>query len=115
MAPEDRVRVFERFVQLDGSNTRSQGGTGLGLHLSQELAGMLGGTLTVGDAPGGGARFILELPQRRGQDVIAAVTTPVPEGVELRLPVSSPRTGIKASPLRRRVRVGAGRERGEFT
>ncbi|MEX1163587.1 MAG: HAMP domain-containing sensor histidine kinase [Nitriliruptor sp.] len=115
VAPEDRDRVFERFVQLDGSNTRSQGGTGLGLHLSRELAEMLGGTLTVGGSPGGGARFTLELPQRRGQDVVAAVTTPVPEGVEFRLPVSSPRNGIKASPLRRRVRVGAGHDGGEFT
>ncbi|MBS3940522.1 MAG: HAMP domain-containing histidine kinase [Actinobacteria bacterium] len=59
--PEDHERVFERFVQLDQSSTRRQGGTGLGLSLCRELAHRLGGSLTIEDAPLGGARFILTL------------------------------------------------------
>jgi signal transduction histidine kinase len=59
---EDRERVFERFVQLDQSSTRRNGGTGLGLYLCRKLAGALGGSLTVEEAAGGGACFRLTLP-----------------------------------------------------
>ena len=62
IAAADRERVFERFVQLDQTSTRSQGGTGLGLYLCRQVAGLLGGTLTLADAPGGGSRFTLTLP-----------------------------------------------------
>jgi K+-sensing histidine kinase KdpD len=58
----DRERVFERFVQLDQSSTRRQGGTGLGLHLSRQLADLLGATLSISETPGGGCTFTLDLP-----------------------------------------------------
>ena len=58
----DRERVFERFVQLDQSSTRRQGGTGLGLYLCRQLASMLDGTLTLEETPGGGCTFRLRLP-----------------------------------------------------
>ena len=61
----DRDRIFERFVQLDQTSTRTGGGTGLGLYLCRQLAGVLGGTLTLSDADGGGCRFRLTLPSRR--------------------------------------------------
>jgi len=60
-APE-RDRVFERFVQLDQSSTRRQGGTGLGLHLCRQLAETVGGTVALADTPGGGCTFTLVLP-----------------------------------------------------
>lgn len=59
----DRERVFERFVQLDGTSTRAQGGTGLGLYLCRQVAALLGGTLTLDEAPGGGCCFTLTLPR----------------------------------------------------
>jgi signal transduction histidine kinase len=59
IAPEDRDRVFDRFVQLDQSATRTQGGTGLGLFLCQRLAGLLGGAVGLSPTPGGGATFTL--------------------------------------------------------
>ena len=57
-----RGEVFERFHQLDGSSTRKMGGTGLGLHIARELVDLHGGSLGVGDAPEGGALFVMELP-----------------------------------------------------
>jgi len=60
---EDRERVFRRFVQLDQSSTRRQGGTGLGLYLCRQLAGLLGGSLVLDAAPGGGCRFTVSIPE----------------------------------------------------
>jgi K+-sensing histidine kinase KdpD len=61
---EDRERVFERFVQLDQSSTRRQGGTGLGLHLCKQLTELLDGRLMLTETPGGGCTFSLTFPQR---------------------------------------------------
>jgi signal transduction histidine kinase len=62
IAQNRRGEVFERFHQLDGSSTRKLGGTGLGLHIARELVDLHGGSLGVGDAPEGGALFVLDLP-----------------------------------------------------
>ena len=61
---DDRERIFERFVQLDQSSTRRQGGTGLGLHLCRNVVALLGGTLAVDGRPDGadGAVFTVTLP-----------------------------------------------------
>ncbi len=59
---EDRHRVFDRFVRLDASRSRSSGGAGLGLAIARELAAAHGGTLFATDCTGGGARFELTLP-----------------------------------------------------
>lgn len=61
ISPADRDRVFERFTQLDQSATRAKGGTGLGLYLCRRLAGVLGGSLELSEAPGGGCRFTLTI------------------------------------------------------
>lgn len=53
---EDRAHVFEPFF------TRKPAGTGLGLAVARRIAVGHGGTIAVDDAPGGGARFRLELP-----------------------------------------------------
>ncbi|GAA4282984.1 HAMP domain-containing sensor histidine kinase [Brevibacterium daeguense] len=60
--PQDRDRVFERFVRLDDSRQRDSGGSGLGLHVSREIARAHGGTLTAGLSPEGRTRFTLALP-----------------------------------------------------
>jgi signal transduction histidine kinase len=60
--PNDRDRVFERFVRLDESRSRHSGGAGLGLAIARELVLAHGGTLVVGDSPSGGASFELTLP-----------------------------------------------------
>ena len=64
VAVEDRERVFEPFARLPGTRIRADTGSGLGLSIARQIASLHGGTLGVGDAPGGGARFILALPRR---------------------------------------------------
>jgi two-component system sensor histidine kinase HydH len=56
VAPEDRERIFEPFF------TRRTQGTGLGLAVARRVVDLHGGTLTVGEAPGGGASFRVVLP-----------------------------------------------------
>lgn len=62
VAEADRERIFERFVRLDEARTRDDGGAGLGLAIARDVAARHGGTLTVRDAPAGGALFELRLP-----------------------------------------------------
>lgn len=56
IAPAKRVDIFRAFYTEDGT------GTGLGLAIARELALAMGGSVTVADAPQGGARFVVELP-----------------------------------------------------
>jgi diguanylate cyclase (GGDEF)-like protein/PAS domain S-box-containing protein len=61
--PDKREAVFEHFRQLEGGTTRRFGGTGLGLASAQDFVTLHGGTLSVTDAPEGGALFVVDLPQ----------------------------------------------------
>lgn len=56
----DRARIFEPFER--GSNVGSVKGTGLGLNIVKRMAGLLGGTVALADADGGGSRFTLDFP-----------------------------------------------------
>ncbi len=56
---DDRARVFEPFF------TTHPDGTGLGLAVVRQIVRAHGGSVAVADAPGGGARFVLDLPARR--------------------------------------------------
>ena len=64
IAEEDIPRIFERFQQLDSSNTRRVGGVGLGLYLSERAAKALGGRIEVQSEVGVGSTFTLCLPRR---------------------------------------------------
>jgi signal transduction histidine kinase len=61
--PADRGRVLELFY------TRKRGGTGLGLPLARRAVESHGGDLEILDRPGGGARFVIHLPIREGEEV----------------------------------------------
>jgi signal transduction histidine kinase len=57
-------RIFERFVQVDGSSSREFSGTGLGLSLVKGLVELHGGGIHVKSQPGKGSRFWFDLPLR---------------------------------------------------
>lgn len=60
--PEHRQQVFERFTRIRGADHADDGGTGLGLALVARHVARHHGTVRVEDRPGGGARFVVELP-----------------------------------------------------
>ena len=62
IAPEHLAQLFEPFVQVDSSASRSQRGTGLGLALVRRMAQLHGGTVGVASRVGEGSRFCLWLP-----------------------------------------------------
>lgn len=56
---EDQAKLFQPFAQVDIIHTRHEEGTGLGLYLSQKLAELLGGQITVQSTYGIGSTFTL--------------------------------------------------------
>ena len=62
IAPGDREKLFQAFTQLATATGRSDG-AGLGLHLSQKLAELLGGSIRCSSEFGIGSTFILSLPR----------------------------------------------------
>ena len=61
--PEDQARLFQAFERLGTPATARQEGTGLGLHISQKLAHLLGGEIKVTSASGQGSTFTLLLKE----------------------------------------------------
>jgi len=62
IAQDGLEQLFQAFTQLDQGNTRQFEGSGLGLHLSQKLAGLLHGSIHCFSEPGRGSSFVLSLP-----------------------------------------------------
>ncbi|HSU14179.1 ATP-binding protein [Longimicrobium sp.] len=59
---EHRERIFEPFWQVEQSNRREVGGTGLGLSVARRLAELLGGRLSLESTTNHGTTFTLALP-----------------------------------------------------
>ena len=65
----DRERVFDRFVQLERPDRRSQEGSGLGLAIVKSLVDSMGGRISVAETPGGGATFRVSFRQPSSFDL----------------------------------------------
>jgi signal transduction histidine kinase len=59
---EARDLIWEPYRRLDAAVESGTGGSGIGLSVVREIAELHGGRARVTDAPGGGARFVVELP-----------------------------------------------------
>ena len=59
---DQQEKLFDRFVQVDGSAKRKFGGTGLGTSIARDLTELMGGTISVSSAPGQGSVFRVDLP-----------------------------------------------------
>ena len=67
--PQEKLDVvFQRFRQVDDSNTRNYGGIGLGLTLSQKFVEMMGGEMRGESSPGKGSIFYFTIPYGEHQE-----------------------------------------------
>ncbi|MGH7845640.1 MAG: GAF domain-containing protein [Candidatus Binatia bacterium] len=62
--PDHIPRIFDRFYQVDSSETRPHGGVGLGLYIAQQFTELLGGTISVESETGKGSKFTVKIPVR---------------------------------------------------
>jgi signal transduction histidine kinase len=62
IAPSDMGRLFSRFQQIDGSDARRRGGTGLGLTIAKAIVEQHGGTIGLESVPNVATTFWFELP-----------------------------------------------------
>lgn len=61
IADNEQEKVFERFYRIEDPLTMRTGGSGLGLHISRQLARAMGGDVTLISSPGHGCTFVLRL------------------------------------------------------
>ncbi|VFQ46000.1 response regulator [Desulfoluna butyratoxydans] len=90
---EKHAHVFEAFCQVDGTESKQYYGTGLGLTISRELSGLLGGSLHLSSEQGVGSCFTLLLPCTG-----ATKASPVTPAA---IPAQRPRTATAPAPFER--------------
>jgi DNA-binding response OmpR family regulator len=74
--PEFQARLFQKFAQADGSDTRQKGGTGLGLSIAKAIVENHNGTIGFDSIPGAGTTFYFQIPGRVVPVAAAGTSTP---------------------------------------
>jgi two-component system CheB/CheR fusion protein len=88
ISQDQQGRIFEPFIQVDGSSTRDQGGAGLGLAIVKRLTDLMGGEIGVKSVPGQGTTMRLTLPFALvAQPTDAVIAAPAPEAAVRKLRV----------------------------
>ncbi|MBD1934545.1 MULTISPECIES: ATP-binding protein [Cyanophyceae] len=77
IAPEDKKRIFEEFVQVDSAFQKRVKGTGLGLSLSRHLTELLGGNVSLTSELGKGSTFFATIPISYNNSEFGAVVPDV--------------------------------------
>ncbi len=107
--PDKHNVIFEAFQQADMGTARKYGGTGLGLAISREIAGLLGGEMTVSSEPDVGSAFTFFHPlarQSRDADPATRAIAPLRGRTPPRRPTFEPsRSGGDAEIVPGRDRV----------
>lgn len=76
---EQRLKLFQRFSQVDASASRKRGGVGLGLAICRGLADAMGGRVGFASEPGQGSQFWVDLPCTAVEaDALQGVRVPPP-------------------------------------
>ena len=90
---EDKVKIFDRFYQVDSSSSREFEGSGIGLSLVKELVELMDGTIEVQSSASAGATFTIKLPLKQ----ISASALPITDKSESVFDVSA--EGYSSSPV----------------
>lgn len=87
IADEKQGRIFEPFVQAEGSLTRQFGGAGLGLSIVKKLVLMMNGSICISSELGVGSQFAISIPVHDACPIAKPDIPPVPENDGPPLPV----------------------------
>jgi PAS domain S-box-containing protein len=86
ISEQQQARLFQPFVQADGTTSRKYGGTGLGLAISKSLVELMGGSIGLESELGKGSTFWFNVPLRiAGQDTIPSSRSNKPDLSGLRV------------------------------
>lgn len=82
ISQNDLPKIFNRFYQSEEKNAPTEGGTGIGLALCQELVQLMGGSIRAESMVGKGSSFYVEIPRKEVMRTFAVAQSPDREFLE---------------------------------